>query len=280
MTAEHNIPISQIEVPAGRRRLDPRWVETLKGMIAEQGQMQAIEVRQLGEGKYRLVFGGHRLAAVAQLGNETIRSQVKDAKTFASEAQLRLREIAENLIRRELSVLDRAVDIAAWREIYEAAHGASKPGRKAAQRTDADELELSANFALNFTEAAQQALNISRRSVFLALKVASIAPDVRDRIALHAIADNQSDLLQLAAEPSNRQAQIANILLSEPALTSTVTGAIAIMDRVPAKPQVEGWEKLAKSFSGLKPKDQDRFFELHEAAISRWLQNRAGGDQN
>lgn len=273
MTTELHLPISQIFVPAGRRKLDPRWVQTLKASIAEHGQQQAIEVRQDEPARYRLIFGAHRLAAVSELSDK-IRVRVIDPKEFADEAQLRLREIAENLVRRQLSVLDRAVDISAWRDIYEAANGVTKPGPKAKPRTDEEEWELSANFALNFTEAAQQALHISRRSVFLALKVASIAPDVRERIALHDIADNQSELLGLAAEPSHRQVQIADMLMADPALATTVAGAIAIMDRVTPPARLASWEKLSQTFSNLKPTEQDRFFMLHEAAITRWLGGR------
>lgn len=265
-----DIAIDAIDVPAGRRRLDPAWVETLADLFSSQGQLSPIELIATGE-RYRLVFGGHRLAAARHLAWPKINAVVKSHEDFASEAEITLAEITENLARRELSVLDRAVDIARWREIYEAAHMLNKGGRR---RKDTDAEELSANFALSFSEAAQKTFDLSRRSVFNAVKIASIAAEVRDRIALHPIADNQSELLALAGELPGRQVDIAALLTAEPAQASTVEGAIAILDRVPEPAKPTAWQKLSETFSRMKERDQDRFFELHEAAIQRWLKGR------
>lgn len=269
------IKIADIIIPPNRRRLDPTWVETLmQDMASGNGHMVPIEVTPQGE-KYRLIFGGHRLAAVKALGNDGIDAFVKDPKEVATDAQIRLREIAENLIRRQLSVLDRAVDIADWRDIYDAAHATGKCGRKAkAAPTEHD--ETSAKFALNFSEAAQQALGISRRSVFHALKIATIPAPIRQKIALHAIADSQTDLLLLAGETADRQGRIAELLTAEPPGAANVAEALAVLDRKP-KPEPEPkWQKVSTAFAQLKPAEQDRFFDLHEAAIRRWQKERGG----
>lgn len=263
------IPVSSITVLPGRRRLDPQWVETLSDMLSSQGQLSPIEVIADGD-DFRLVFGHHRLAAAKLLGWSDIDAIVKDAKTFTSEAEITLREIAENLARRELSVLDRSVDIARWREVYEATHLVNTKGGRP-RKLDPEETSL--KFETSFSDAARKVLDISRPSLFRTLKISSIDTDVRERIALHAIADNQSELLALATEPPHRQKQIADLLVGEPA-QATVAGAIAIIDGQRPKAKAEGWEKLSRAFSGLKPKDQDRFFELHEAAIARWLRGR------
>lgn len=264
-----DIDPSVVDVPPGRRKLDPAWVETLAGEFQARGQKVAIEVIATGD-RYRLVFGGHRLAA-AQLIGRLVRAEIKTLGDFASEAEITLAEIVENLARRELSVLDRAVDIARWREVYEATHLIAKPGRKAKPLADD---ELSAKFALNFSEAAQQAFGLSRRAVFLAAKIATIAAEVRDRIALHSIADNQSELLALAAEPADRQAAIAALLTSEPPQATSVAEAIATIDRTPRVRPAAAWEQLSDKFSRLKPVDQERFFELHEAAFLQWQKGR------
>lgn len=275
-----DIEITLIDVPAGRRRLDPTWVETLSDLFSSQGQLSPIELIEQ-DGRYRLVFGGHRLAAAKLIGWSTIRAVVKDAAAFASEAEITLREITENMARRQLSVLDRSVDIARWREIYEAVNGAVKVGRRknsaklALIPAEASE-ELAAKFAESFSEAAQKAFQLSRRDVFRAMQIATIPSDLRDRIALHAIADNQSELLALAAEPAERQAQIVALLTAEPAQATSVAEAIAIIDRLPKPQRAQAWEKLSDTFSRLKQKDQDRFFELHASAIRRWLANRGG----
>ena len=264
------IDVALVDVAAGRRKLDPAWVETLADLFSSQGQKTPIEVIAAGE-RYRLVFGHHRLAAAKLLGSRAIQAIVKTPEDFASEAEITLAEITENLARRNLSVLDRSVDIARWREVYEATHQLNKGGRKA-QNVDPE--ELGAKFALSFSDAAQKAFDLSRRSVFNATKIASIAADLRDRIALHAIADNQSELLALAAETPERQADIAALLTAEPAQAATVADAISTLDRLPKSAKVAGWQKVADGFSRLKEADQRRFFQLHEAAILAWLKER------
>ncbi|QDY99093.1 ParB N-terminal domain-containing protein [Nitratireductor mangrovi] len=270
--SEQELPVDQIRVPAGRRRLDPDWVETLAWLIAEQGQKQAIEVIAESEG-YRLVFGAHRLAAARQAGFATIRGMVKDAEAFANEFEVTLREITENLARRELSVLDRSVDIARWREVYEATNTIAGRGRPK-KRTDADDEEKSRKFATLFSEVAQKTLGVRRDSIFRALRIARIPAAVRDRIALHAIADNQSELLLLAGEAPERQEQIAALLTGDPPKAATVGEAIALIDRTAPRSSAPRWQKLSTAFSRLKPSEQSRFFELHEAAITRWLSER------
>lgn len=265
-----DIAISRIDVPTGRRKLDPAWVQALSDLFSSQGQLSPIELIATGE-RFRLVFGHHRLAAGKLIGWSEIRAVVKDASTFTDEAEIVLREITENLARRELSVLDRAVDIARWREIYNAAHTISKGGRKA---KETDPQELTAKFAVSFTVAAQQAFQLSERSVFNAVKVASIPADLRDRIALHPVAANQSELLALAAEPAERQAQVVALLTAEPAQATSVADALALIDRLPAPKPAARWEKLSDAFSRMKEKEQYRFFELHEGAIRRWLAYR------
>lgn len=267
-----SIAISSITIPPGRRKLDPDWVRTLADMFLVEGQQAEIEVCGTEEAS-TLVFGGHRLAAAELIGWKLIKAEVKTAEEIANEAQRKLREISENLIRRELSVLDKACDLAAWRDIYEATHTVAKAGRPKRATPD----EISRKFATNFSEAAQRALKIGRDSVFRALKIASIAEPVRDRIALHTIADNQSELLLLAAEPRDRQERISRLITGEAEIsTETVAEAIALIDRLPRPTVAPGWQKLAERFSTLKESEQDRFFELHEGAIRRWLTDRDG----
>ncbi|TIV64908.1 MAG: hypothetical protein E5V89_28870 [Mesorhizobium sp.] len=272
------IKIADIRVPANRRRLDPAWVATLMAdMQSGNGHMVPIEVvPDETEGfKYRLIFGGHRLAAVTGMGRDEIEAFVKAPEEVATETQIRKREIAENLIRRQLSVLDRAKDIADWRDIYDAEHGTGKAGRKKTRPVEiTEDDELSASFARNFSDAAQAVLGISRRSVFHALKIATIAEPIRQAISLHPVANSQTDLLQLAAETPERQAAIATLLTAEPAEATTVADAIALLDKVAPPSRQPGWQKLAGDFSKLKESDQDRFFELHEGAIKRWLKGR------
>jgi ParB family transcriptional regulator, chromosome partitioning protein len=266
-----HVPVADILIGAKRRKLSLPWVETLAESMGKIGLRSPIEVALDESGLHHLVFGGHRLAAAKQLGWLDVPAIVSSVEDTEKASDLKLREISENLLRRSLSVLDRAFDIAEWRKIYEATHEVAKRGRPKTVSAAVWEEERVQDFALNFSDAAQKLLDISRRTVFHHLKIASIGEDLRQRIALHAIADNQSELLALAAEtPSWRQSAIADILLAEPPQVSTVTDAILLLDESPAPIKPERWQKLTSVFAALKERDQHRFFDANSAAIESW----------
>lgn len=273
MRAISNIPVTAIDVRPGRRRLDPSWVKTLAELMRTPADCQPIEVVQRGE-RYDLVFGGHRLAAAQAKGWVDIPTIVKQPADFADEAEIVLREITENLARRELSALDRAVDIARWREVYEAAHGLIKRGRRNNPQVADNSVEALQRFSGSFVDVVRRTLGLSWDTVNRAIRIASIPEDLRALIALHPIADNQSELLQLAAEPAGRQREIVKLLTRIALPAANVADAIAILDRTPERPREAAWKALSTKFSRLKEAEQDRFFALHEAAIRRWLAGR------
>lgn len=267
------VQITNIFTGAKRRALTPKWIVTLAESMSAIGLVSPIEVVLDGSG-YLLVSGAHRLAAAKQLGWEEIPCIVKSAEDLQSATQVKVREIAENLIRNNLSALDRAFDIAEWRSFYEATHEVAKRGRPKKMTTQEWEEKISADFALNFSDAAQLALNISRRTVFHHLKIASIGEDMRQRLSLHAIADNQSELLAFAAENPMRRELIADMLTAEPQLAASVAAATALIDMEPAEPKLERWQKVTNVFAALKEKDQYRFFDANQAAVMDWLEAR------
>lgn len=262
-----DINIALIDILPGRRVVDKNWVEALAADMEVHGQMQPIEVVQT-EDRFRLISGAHRIGASKLRGLTTVTAIVKEAASFASEADMKLREIAENFMRRGLSVLDRAQDVSEWRKIYEDVRGTVTAGRKKNRSKSApiSEEELDADvsaFAASFTLAAQSALNLNKDAIKRALRIASIDASVRQRIATYPIADNQSELLALAAEPPERQSAIAGMLLALPPLAHSVAAAIAILDRAPVAPKIEPWARLSDKFSKLPEPAQRRFFQEH-----------------
>lgn len=274
-----DIALALIDVPAGRRALDPDWVETLAAEFLEHPQRTPIDVLQVGE-RFELVAGGHRYAAKAKAGHADIRAIVWQRSDFRHHSQIKLVEIAENFMRRELSVLDRAFDVAAWREVYETVQGAVKRGgdRRSKSKSQVETLigdeavDVAAEtFAAAFTVAAQRALGLSRANVFRSLKIAALGEANRQRISLLSIADNQSELLSLVAQPSARQALIIDKLIDGAA---SVADAIAIIDDVAPEQPLSPWERMSERFARLQPSDQHQFFSLHEDAILQWVASR------
>ncbi|MBL6431698.1 MAG: ParB N-terminal domain-containing protein [Alphaproteobacteria bacterium] len=127
-----DLDLAAIDSTDRLRKALPARVEALCGRSRSTGLLTPIEaVGPTEEGRYRLIYGAHRLAAAKRLGWAEIPSVIHAPDAFADEATARLREIRENLMRFELNPLERAVAIGAWRDIYEAAHGKVKPGRTA-----------------------------------------------------------------------------------------------------------------------------------------------------
>ncbi|QND45238.1 ParB N-terminal domain-containing protein (plasmid) [Rhizobium lusitanum] len=278
------VEISKIRRSADHRKHERATVQAFAENVDIFGLKQAIEVVVEPDGLYRLAFGALRVDAYQYLNRAKIPAIVKRAEEFSSEATIRLSSIVENMARRDLTVLEKSAAIADWCGIYRAAHPGIKPGRKPAgaervelslnlilNSSDTDLQEASGQFAASFSEAAQTFLGVSRAGVFRALKIASITSLQRERITFHPLAENQAELMALAAQGSERQAAIIDLILGNKA--ASVEDAMAILDQRP-RDIVAAWEKFAGKFSRLVEAEQDRFFDLNEPAIVRWQAKR------
>lgn len=263
------IPVDLIDTPNRLRTADPARVEALAGMISEVGQLQPIEVVETGE-RFRLVFGLHRLEAVRSLKLPTIDGRIKDAASAIGEAEIRLREILENVGQRPLTKLDRAVHLAAWKDVHEALN----PVRSKRDGSSTLEEFQSAKFAQRFSEAVQQRLGLSPRSVQLAVYIArGIGPEIRERISFTWLADHQRELELLAAEPAKRQVKIVDLLFAEPPKATSVGDAIAVLDKVQVSPTTP-IARLSGAFARLPQREQWSFFDANAALIDAWLSER------
>jgi ParB family chromosome partitioning protein len=251
-----DIEIELIDITQGRRVADP-------ADLVRNGQINPIEVVEAGD-RFRLIDGLHRLNACAQRGELHVTAKIKTAAEVATDTEATLREIAANFMTRGLSVLDKARDVARWREAYEQAAGAIKPGKKPIRGKSApnsDEvLEAQAElFASSFSEAAQIALGMNKDAIKRSLRISRINDEVRIRLSLHRIANNQSELLALCTQTDERQSAIAGLLLSEPPAAHDVSGAIAILDRVPPTSKPEPWARVSDQFAKLPDAAKRRF---------------------
>ena len=276
------VPVSSIRIPADHRKHHPDDIKAFAEDIERHGLRQSIEVLRDGDGQ-RLVFGRLRLEAHILLGLPTIAAIVKDARDFTIEAGPRLASISENFFRNPLTALDRSLAIADWCGIYRAAQPPVKPGRKPTQagpaelslnfRLNSDEAlaEASQQFAESFSDAAKRFLRISRAGVFRALRIAAIPSLQRDRIALHAVAANEGELYALGGiTPPERQIAVVDLILTE---NLSVEEALDRIDQRPRNLQSK-WEKLSDKFSRFQETEQDRFFDLNEASVNRWVAKR------
>jgi len=111
------IEVEKIAIGERKRRADELKILELANSITEIGLLNPITVAHLNGG-YKLIAGLHRLEAFKQLGRETIPALIIDGDQLDFE----LAEIDENLVRSELTVLERGELLSRRKEIYETLH--------------------------------------------------------------------------------------------------------------------------------------------------------------
>lgn len=275
-----SIKIAKIDRSKRLRAINPDWAQALADEAREAGSPQwpPIEVVTTEDG-YRLIIGGHRTDAAELLGHDEIEAKVFEPDEFPNEDAIRLREVRENLLRYDLTALDRAIHLVTWKEIYEAEYVVNRRGGDRRSKA-ADQLSESGQliFVERFSLAAAKVLSISETQIKTSLKIAKgISEPVRLKISAHPIADNASELLKLSGETATRQAQIVGLLLSDPPAAANVDEAIAIIDRVPAPKQLELWETTTAKLMRLPDTQLDRVFESLAPKIMAWMARKQPG---
>lgn len=193
------IPIQKIHVEKRLRPINDDRVASLAASIGDVGLLQPIVVRENGKG-YVLVAGAHRLEAARRINWREINANVLGLNELESE----LAEIDENLMRNELSVLERGEHLARRKTVYEELHPETKAwiaGGKARQGA--------ANEIISFAEDTSGRIGVSTRTVEQEVKIAKdIAPDVKERIRGGELANTKTQLIALAQKPHEEQRKI------------------------------------------------------------------------
>ena len=218
------LALDQIDVTRRLRRVDQAYVEFLAASMADVGQMTPVEVRATAEGSakpYALVSGAHRIAAAALAGLATIEAVVFEG----SELEAELREIDENLVRRELIELDRATFLARRKAVYESLHDTGHGFRKARAGDGGQNVQLT--FAKRFNVNVAERIGMSEKTIQRSIRRhTALDPQARELLAGLWIADHGHALDQLIALPAKQQRLVADVLAANPNLRS-VKAAVA-----------------------------------------------------
>ncbi|MGR8925057.1 ParB N-terminal domain-containing protein [Rhizobium leguminosarum] len=230
------IPISEIVIPERLRAVEEEHALAIAQSIVEHGLINPVTVRATPNakgGKYTLVAGAHRIRAVEINDDVEIDAMIVEG----DKAEAQLVEITENLFRNDLSVMDRAIFVQTYRDVWEKAHGkigAGRPGNRAnLAQLFADETE-----AGSFSKHVADRMGLSKRAVEYLNKIAqNLHPDVRSAVRGTPIADNQSALLKIAKMEPQKQRQTAVAFRTEPDLKK----ALALVEPAPplSKKQAE-----------------------------------------
>lgn len=215
------IAVAEIDDSDRLRSVDDGHVCLLAENIEQVGQLlQPIAVRRLKKGGFKLIAGGHRLAAARKLDWAEIPAFVFDA----TDDEARLAEIDENLVRHELNPLDRATFLHERKALYEKLHPETKRGGdRGNQHTGGKDRQTE---IISFSRDTAERVGLTDRTVRMAVMIATrLAPDVKARIVGTALARNQSELLTLAKLPPEEQRLVAAELLSAQPRAKNVSGA-------------------------------------------------------
>ena len=222
------VPISEIVVGERKRSLGD--VTPLAESIAELGLLQPIVITE----DRRLVAGMHRLEACRRLGWQEIDARIVQADDMRAE----LAEIDENLVRNELTALERAEQLARRKAIYEALHPETRKGVAQAIKMHRklghdvavqNDKYVSADDALtyhsykndekdvlpsNFAENTSVKTGLARRTIEEDVQIATRIPDdVRELLRSTPVAESKTDLLAIARMPEEEQREVARAIV-------------------------------------------------------------------
>lgn len=252
------IPLGQIDAEKRLRTIDPDWVAMIAASMQEEGQRTPIEVRKAGK-RYKLIAGGHRLEALKLAGIETAWCVVKKA----TDDEAMLLEIDENLCRRELSELDRAIFLARRKEVYETLHPETKHGAAPNGGKD-DKLGI---FAPSFNEATADKVGLSPRTIARSItRYKHIMPDVREKISSTWLADSGAQLDALAKETPDMQREIAEAVHAWPTIKS-VADIVRQLKNQPKKAASTTYDKLVALWNKADQATKLRFHEFLAPAL-------------
>lgn len=265
------VRLDLIDVGERLRRVDDDYAQLIAGSMEGVGQLTPIEVRPTSAGRFALVAGAHRLRAAQINGWGAIEAIVREQ----GELEAQLREIDENLIRRELSALDRATFMARRQEVHLALHPDTARGKAGAVA------RWHAMDKLSFASDAATKLGISARDIRRSIaRFAGIAPDVREKLAGTWIADNGAVLDTLAKLSPTDQRKAITLMLRPDAPIRSVARALAEANGQQAPmPDVDG-QQLAKLMaawrsSGAKARREFLDWLDGEGELSSWRAGRA-----
>lgn len=226
-----SIHIVTVQASMRYRALSRARVKALADSIAVIGLLNPITVRATGN-EYTLVAGRHRLEAARLLGWQEIEATIVEL----SDIDTMLAEIDENLIRSELSDLERSEHLAERKRLYLLKHPETEnpnvrggPGR--GRKTTAE------NAAVSYVTDTAAKTGASERTIRQDVQIAeSIPEDVRDAIRETPLADSKTDLLEMARLPEDDQRAI----VASGAVESKASFRQAIADHRPERrPQQE-----------------------------------------
>lgn len=217
------VSLAEIVIPSEGRPVGD--VAGLAESIRTIGLMNPPTVARLPDGRFGLVAGRHRIAAMKLLGLTQAMVILLPLDALRAE----LATIDENLIRRELTALERAEQLARRKVLYETIHPEAKAG--AAQANGMNRSlgrDVVARNATTFANDTAAKTGASARTVRQDVQIGRDLSDEAKAILRNTpVADRKSDLRDIARLPAEQQpaAALAKVNPTTPAEPKDVAKA-------------------------------------------------------
>lgn len=250
-----SIPLALIDIGPRLRAIDQDFAQLLAGAMADNGQQTAVEVRPMPGGRFDLVAGGHRMAAAAI--NEW--THIDATVTPMTDDEKELRQIDENLLRRELSPFDRATFLAHRQVVYLRLHPDTARGRAGAKARWMQSHESS------FASETADRLRVSPRYIRKLIgRHTKLAADVREKIAGTWIAESGPVLDALARSAPSDQRKAITVMLRANNPVRSVKAALLLVNggaEAPRDVDAEQLSKLMRAWREAGSKSKATFLE-------------------
>jgi ParB-like nuclease domain len=198
------IRIDEITVPPGQREL--RNLDELINSIQTLGLLQPVLVVPEGS-HYRLIAGWHRYTACQRLGWLEIPANI----LALDDPHVELAKIDENLIRQQLTILERGEQYRRRKEIYETLHPETKHGNGPGRGNQ----EKKRNQFVSFTADTASKIGCTPRTIQQEVQIATkLSNEVKESIRSLPIANKKNELLALSRLPHKTQEALVSQLVS------------------------------------------------------------------
>ena len=258
------VDLASIEIPPRLRAVDPETVTALADSIARLGLQNPIILQKHSDdpGLLLLVAGAHRLQAVRDLGWPRIEALVVDG----SPEEISLIEIDENLIRKDLTPLDRASFLAQRKTVYAELHRATRRGgdRRSANTDDSRPRRVTAS--TSWAQDAADLIGISPRAVHRAVRIGTgLSEELAAALADTPIANREGDLFRLA-QMSDKDKKRVLLQLQDPAVPRSTLSALVGPASPPSKP--DRLQRLQREWSAASNDQRCQFLSWVQENVS------------
>ncbi len=196
--------VNVIKILKRKRELNSDHLTALKESISKLGLIEPIVITD----KNILIAGYHRLQAFKDLNYAKIPTVIKNVDEINAE----LLEIDENLIRHELTQLEKSEQLQRRKEIYEILNPNTKANavrqNNLPKRNDfvlGDEQETQVQ-EKSFTQETSEKTGLSQRSIQQSVQIAeNLTEEAKDKIKEVKLEDNKTALLEVARTEPEKQ---------------------------------------------------------------------------